>query len=193
MKTLASCRCGALAGLALAAGLAGCATDIAPQDHTIAPSPVPLASFESFVLRPLAVEHMQGDSADHAALQQIEIELRGCVRAALRGLREEPEVNGAGGRTLVVAPVVVDLKKVNRTERRWVGPFAGSSAVLLRLELRDAAAQAPVAAPVFHASGDAWRGSFAPFAASDDAMLQEVVDEACGYVTDNLGVRVAAP
>lgn len=167
--------------------LSGCVTGIEPQDHTIRPSKVPLGSFESYSLRPLTVEKMEGDSGDHVAVAQIETELRGCVRGVLRDLREEPTTeNGRVGRRLIVEPAIVELKKVNRTERRWVGPLAGSSAVLLRLNLVDAAAGEIVAAPVFHARGDAWQGSFAPFAAPDEAMLRRVVEDACTYARQNL-------
>lgn len=177
----------ALAGtLALVGGLAGCATDIRPQDHTIEPTPVRLGSFDSYVLQPLAVHYTAGDRADQAAVAQIETGLRGCLRGVLRALREEPEADGAAGRRLVVEPIVVDLKKVSAAERRWAGPLAGSSAVLLQLRLADAGSGETLAAPMFHARGDAWRGSFAPFAASDEAMLNDVVDEACRYARDNL-------
>ncbi len=165
--------------------VAGCATNIAPQNHTIQPSKVRLGSFENYVLRPLAVEKMEGDSGDQAAVTRIDGELRACLSNAFRGLKEGPVTDAARGKALLVEPIIVDLKKVNVSERFWVGPMAGSSAVLLKLKISDDGAKETVAEPVFYAKANAWGGAFT-FAATDNAMLTRVVNDACDYARRNL-------
>ncbi len=80
---------------------------------------------------------------------------------------------------------LVDLKKVNVSERFWVGPLAGSSAVLLKLKISDDGAKETVAEPTFYAKANAWGGAFT-FAATDNAMLSRVVSDACDYARRNL-------
>lgn len=165
--------------------VAGCATHIAPQNHTIQPSKVRLGSFENYVVRPLTVEKMEGDSGDQAAVARLDTEIRACLSTAFRGLKEGPVADAARGKALLVEPIIVDLKKVNVSERFWVGPLAGSSAVLLKLTISDDGAKETVAEPTFYAKANAWGGAFT-FAATDNAMLSRVVSDACDYARRNL-------
>jgi hypothetical protein len=170
---------------ACALAVAGCATNIAPQNHTILPSKVRLASFENYVVRPLAVEKMEGDSGDQAAITRMDTEIRACLANVFRGLKEGPISDAAKGKALLIEPIIVDLKKVNVAERFWVGPLAGSSAVLLKLKLSDDGVKEIVAEPTFYAKANAWGGAFT-FAATDNAMLSRIVSDACNYARQNL-------
>lgn len=165
--------------------LVGCANDIQPQAHTIQPSKVRLGSFESYILRPLTVQKMEGDSGDQAAVARIDTEIQACLRTALQGIKEAPVSDTQNGKALLVEPIIVDLKKVNVSERFWIGPVAGSSAVLLKLKLSDVGAKQTVAEPVFYAKANAWGGAFT-FAATDNVMLTRVVNDACSYARQNL-------
>lgn len=169
----------------MVATLAGCATKIAPQNHTIQPSKIPLSQFQTYDLRPLVVDHMEGDNGDRAAVARLDSEIRACLNSAFIGLKPQPSTDAPAGTALLVEPIVVDLKKVNVSERFWVGPLAGSSAMLLKLKLTDAGAKEIIAEPVFYGKSNAWGGAFT-FAATDNAMLTRVVNDACNYARRNL-------
>jgi hypothetical protein len=86
--------------------------------------------------------------------------------------------------TLLIEPAIEDLKKVNGGERFWVGPMAGSSAVLLRMRYTDVASRDVIAAPVFYSKANAMGGAWT-FGATDNIMLNRVVELACSYARSN--------
>ncbi len=176
-----------MAVLLLGGLLAGCATNIHPRDETIQPSKAPLGGFATVAMRPLMVEAMEGDSGDIAAVRHIEHTLRGCMLAIFPGLIFGPQVEAAAGfgQGLLIEPDLVALKKVGTAERIWVGPMAGSSAVLLRLRFTDAHTKVVLAEPVFYSKASAWGGAFS-FGASDNAMLSRLTSDACQYSRRNL-------
>ena len=81
----------------------------------------------------------------------------------------------------MIEPSIVDLKKVNAAERVFLGPAAGSSAVLLKVKFVDTIANEVVAEP---GRADAWAGAFT-FAVHDNKMLTRIVNDACGYAQSN--------
>jgi hypothetical protein len=132
------------------------------------------------------VEQSGEDSGDHAAAGRIEGELLACLRLVFPAIKlVEPGAGAGGTSTLVIEPSIPDMKKVNFSERFWLGPMAGSSAVLLRTRYTDAATGEVVAEPTFYAKANAWGGAFS-FAATDNKMLTRLVNDACSYGRRNL-------
>lgn len=165
--------------------LAGCATQIHPKDQTIQPSKVRLGTFSTVVTKPLVVERMEGDPGDVRAVDRIRAELDQCLGSVFKTVSQVPaDRSDFAPGTLVIEPAIEDLKKVNGAERFWVGPMAGSSAILLRVRYTDAGSRDIVASPVFYSKANAQAGTWT-FGAADNNMLNRVVTLACSYARSN--------
>ena len=161
--------------------LGGCATNIHPTNEPLRPPTVRLGIFPQAVLAPIKVEKMEGDSGDQAAIRHMDENLGKCMKSVFPTLLNA----SAADQGLLIEPVVVDMKKVNASERFWLGAMAGSSAVLLKLRYTDVATKAVVAEPTFYARAAAMSGAWT-IGGADNAMLSRVVNEACGYARSNL-------
>lgn len=135
-------------------------------------------------MMPLAVQKTEGDAGDQKAVAQIGSQLRSCMRNVLRDLSDVSGASGTAPAALVIEPSIVDLKKVNTAERIFLGPAAGSSAVLLKVKFLDTVANEVVAEPVFYGRADAWAGAFT-FAVHDNKMLTRIINDASGYAQSN--------
>ncbi len=167
--------------LACGTVLAGCATHIKAPDQPNQPSPVHFKNFARVTIAPLKVERSGKDSGDQAAAKRIGDQLTACMQQVF------PQLNktDVGGKELTIEPAIVDLKKVNTSERIWLGPMAGSSAVVLKTVYKDAASGKVIVEPLFYARAEAFGGG-ATFGATDNMMLNRVTEDACGYAKSNL-------
>lgn len=170
--------------LLTAALLWACSTDIQPRNETIKPSKERFGTFGSVVMRPLAVEHTEGDSGDLAAVRRIDDQLRACMKRVFPNLGDASNASTGGARTLLIEPSIPDLKKVNSSERVLLGPIMGSSAVLLKVRFTNTAANDVLAEPMFYAKTNAWSGAFTA-GAMDNKMLTRIVNNACDYSRQN--------
>jgi len=165
--------------------ISGCSTRIHEKNETIQPSKIPFSQFSNLVVVPLVVEHSGDDSGDRRAVEHIKAGLATCLNAAFKAVT--PATPGQTMFTpgsLVIEPAIEDLKKVNGAERFWVGPLAGSSAILLRTRYLDGSSGDVIANPVFYSKASAMGGTWT-FGATDNAMLTRVVDLACDYARKN--------
>lgn len=170
---------------ALAIMISGCSTRIHEKNETILPSKVPFAQFSKVVVVPLLVERSGNDSGDQRAIEHIKDGLARCFDSVFKTVTHAtPGQSTFTSGTLVIEPAIEDLKKVNGAERFWVGPIAGSSAVLLRTRYRDGNSGDMIASPVFYSKANAMGGTWT-FGATDNAMLTRVVDLACDYARRN--------
>lgn len=170
---------------AFALALSGCATQIREKNATIQPSKVPFSTFSSVVVVPLIVERSGNDAGDRRAVTHINGNLDNCFNSVFKNVT--PAASGQSvfeSGTLVIEPAIEDLKKVNVGERVWVGPLAGSSAVLLRTRYRDGASGDVIAEPVFYSKANAMGGAWT-FGTTDNLMLNRVVELACDYARRN--------
>jgi hypothetical protein len=160
--------------------LGGCTTQIHPPTVGNEKSKARLGQYEAVSLSAIKVERMEGDSGDLAAVGHIERNLSTCMKGVFPSLRE----GQAGSAGLSIEPIITDLKKVNGSERFWLGAMAGSSAVLLKVRYTDKASNQIVAEPTFYAKASAMGGAWS-IGGTDNAMLSRVVSEACNYAQEN--------
>lgn len=158
--------------LSLTLAASACATNISAKDDTIVPPKVKFGSYQGYTLNPLTVEKSGGDSADDAAAKRIESELAACMAQSLP--------NQGGNKKLIITPTITDLKKVNTSERIFLGAMAGSSAVLLNVKYTDAQTKEVIANPTFYSKAAAMGGAWT-FGSTDNVMLTRVVTKACDY------------
>jgi hypothetical protein len=169
-------------GIALLAS--ACATNIHDKHDTIQPSKVRFGTFSHVAIAPLVVEQSEGDPGDERAVEHMKTALAACLASAFKDAAMTSADSKANPETLLVEPAIENLKKVNGAERFFVGPMAGSSAVLLRTRYRNGATNDVIAEPVFYAKASAWSGAWT-IGVMDNVMLDRVVNQACDYARGN--------
>jgi len=95
-------------------------------------------------------------------------------------------------RTLVIEPVIEKVRFISGGKRFFAGAFAGSSRILLRLRLIDAATGEVVAQPEFYQHARGMAGAWT-IGGADNAMLARVASLARVYVAANYTARTGGP
>lgn len=95
-------------------------------------------------------------------------------------------------RTLVVDPVVTEMKFVDGTARFWAGPMAGSSAVVLKVRIYVYETDEEIAAPEFFARASAMGGGWT-IGVTDNIMLTRVAGRLADYLEANYAQAVGGP
>ncbi|MGH8478070.1 MAG: DUF4410 domain-containing protein [Gammaproteobacteria bacterium] len=137
--------------------MTGCVTNIQPSTSQ---NPAPaenFSAFNRFEVAPLKSAQSEG-AAYHDALAKIQENIDDRLKARLDGWNAKPLDTPA--RTLLIEPVITDLKFVGGGQRFFAGAFAGSSAVVMRARFLDKEAGKELAYPEFYAHAAAMGGAF---------------------------------
>ena len=165
--------------------LQGCATSI-KASSTSNPAPAePFSHFGRIELKPVVFK--AGYSGDQSGLIKIEENLRKDLSDPLKSWNARP----ANGRTLVIEPVIEELSFKHGATRVLLGPLAGSSGVLMRMNIKDASGRV-VASPEFFQRAQAMGAGFT-MGVHDNLMLTRVANLASGYVVGNFNRAVGGP
>ena len=157
------------------------------------PPPVEmLDAFDRVEIRPMALDADYSDSrsgrkAVDAVQRNFEKELQPWVAA-----RNGRPARNTPPRVLVIEPRIDGVRFVGGAARFWLGPFMGSSRVLLRLRLVDAATGAVVAEPEFYQHTRGMSGGFT-LGVMDKAMFVRVAGLAADYLEKNTTALVGGP
>jgi hypothetical protein len=170
----------------LALACCACATNIRPDVTGNPPPAEPLSDFQDFQLQPLT----SATRAAHetGAINEISTYMQQRVGATLAG-RDDRNRNG---RTREVEPRIEKLKFVGGGARFWVGAFAGSSAVLMKMKLVDAQTGRVIADPEFYQRARAMGGAWT-FSGTDHGMLARIATVARQYLQRNDAQAVGGP
>ena len=166
-----------VAALLMLAVLPGCATAI---KATTTQNPPPKEAFSDFgriELKPVVFK--QGLDGDMAGLAKIDQNLRLTLASSLEKWNQRP----ANGRTLVIEPVIEDMRFEHGATRVLLGPLAGSSGVLMVVTIHDADGVV-VAKPEFFQRATAMAAGFT-VGVLDNLMLTRVGKLAGNYVIAN--------
>lgn len=173
-------------GLLLAAEvwLSGCATNIRQPTSSPQPAKVRFDEFKAVEMRHVAVEP-QCAKGNERAIKKIDEELFSKMRFVFPELKEAAEPpEKAVERTLVIEPLIEDLKFIGGAARFWVGAMAGSSAVLMKVTYRDKATGEVIADPEFYRMANAFEGGQS-IGVTDNMMLSRIADDICSYTRLN--------
>jgi hypothetical protein len=172
--------------------LAGCATHI---NTTLSRNPPPtecLSGFERVELSPVKLApSCAGQPANVRALIKIQENVSLNITPALARWNAAKKDAGAG-RTLLIEPTVTEIKFINANARVWVGPIAGSSAVILRAKITEKETGRIVATPVFYSRASAMGGTFT-VGVTDNLMLTRIADRLTDYLLNNYDQAVGGP
>lgn len=182
-----------------AAGLLLCAfrpvlagDDIRPSVERNAAPSVQLDHYARFELKPVQlVPPYAGQNANEKARDSVQHNLQQGLGQWVVQRNAEPSA-AEPARTLVIEPIIEKVRFISGGKRFFAGAFAGSSRILLRLKLTDAATGEVVAQPEFYQHARGMAGAWTAGGA-DHAMLARIASLARDYVTANYTARVGAP
>ncbi len=165
--------------------LQGCATTIKASSTTNPPPAEAFSAYGRIEVRPVVFK--SGYMGNSAGLAKIEENLKKNLSEPLQRWNARP----ANGRTLIVQPVVDELAFKHGAERVLLGPLAGSSGVLMTIDIKDANGKV-IAHPEFFQRAQAMGAGFT-FGVHDNLMLTRVANLASSYMVANYERAVGGP
>jgi hypothetical protein len=177
---------------AAAAFLGGCVTHIGTDVTQNPPPSEKFAAFNHFEMAKITlVPPYAGQGSNERAMAKIQENV---------SLKMDPVLarwNAAGAaaspvRTLVITPVVTEIKFISGGSRFWAGALAGSSAVILTATITDKESGQVVAKPLFFSRAAAMGGAWT-FGTTDNLMLGRIGDRLTDYLLANYEAAVGGP
>lgn len=167
--------------------LASCATQIKPP-KTINPPPLEaFSAYDQFELKPV---ELSSAYADHSANQKAAAKIQEYVDTRVKPvIAEWNQKNPAGSKTLLIEPRIEHIKFIGIGARIWVGPLAGSSAVVMKVKYSDKTSGRVIAEPEFYQRAAAMSGAMT-FGGQDNAMLARITTLIAEYNARNYTQRV---
>jgi hypothetical protein len=169
--------------------LTGCVTRITTD---VTQNPPPAEKFSAFTHVELAkielVAPYAGQEANERALIKIQENVSHKADPLVQGWNDA----GAGVtpvRTLVITPVITEIKFIGGGTRFWVGAMAGSSAVILKVTFTEKETGKVIATPMFFARAAAMGGAWT-FGSTDNLMLVRVAGRLTDYLSANYASAV---
>lgn len=167
--------------------LASCATHIKPSTTLNPPPTEAFAAFDRFELKPVALAPAFSEhSANQRAAAKIQEYFDGRVKPVVDGWNAS---KNARSRTLLIEPTIEQIKFIGVGARIFVGPMAGSSAVVMKVKYTDMTTGKVVAHPEFYQRAAAMSGAVT-YGGQDNAMLARIVTLVADYNARNYGTRV---
>jgi hypothetical protein len=175
-----------LASAVLAAGmLQGCATKIKASSTDNPPPAKAFSAYSRIEVKPVVFK--EGYRGNQAGLAKIDENLKKDLAPKLAQWNSR----AATGSTLVIEPVVEEMSFKRIATRVFLGPFAGSSGVLMSVTFRDNTGKV-IATPQFFQRTAALSGGFT-LGVQDNLMLTRVANLASGYIVANYDKAVGGP
>jgi hypothetical protein len=161
--------------------LTGCVTNINPSVETNQPPSEKFSAFNRFELLPLQASNSVV-SDQKAAMDKIEENIQDRLGKRLQILNAKPITSSA--RTLVIEPIITELKFVSGGQRFFAGAMAGSSAVVMKAKFTDKESGKIIANPEFYSQASAMAGAYS-IGAHDNGMLSRIANWLAVYVLQN--------
>lgn len=173
------------AGLAALALVQGCATHVKTANLN---NPPPAEAFKNFGRIELrTATFAPGVKGREKGVERIDANIKKDLAHKLPEWNSRPQ----NGRTLIVEPVVEQLELTGGATRVMFGPLAGSSGVLMRLNIKDGNGKV-IATPEFFQRADAMSAGWT-MGVGDGLMLTRVSNLATAYLIGNFEVARGGP
>jgi len=181
----------AIAVIALA--MTACATRyIKPSTVQNPPPAEKFGAFDRFELTSVALDPAyshQGANQKATAKIQEYFDLK--VKPLINGWNGDKPA-GQASRTLLIEPRIDHIKFIGGGARFWVGPLAGSSAVIMKVKYIEKTTGKVIAEPEFFQRAAAWSGAFT-IGGQDNAMLSRIVTLVADFTSHNYQKAVGGP
>ena len=174
--------------MALALFLSGCATQVVEEPSEITRSSTPLGSFQKVILVKSAInEPYAGQGANIKAINKVDEILAMGVPEVLqnvevKSVEEMANYQPGSERTLLIKPVVKQVKFISGGARVFAGAFAGSSVLVMDFSFEDANSGAQLSNPGFFRKAGAYTDAFG---VGSNRMLDDVAQDAINYIKTN--------
>nr|WP_295382120.1 hypothetical protein [Pseudoxanthomonas sp.] len=166
--------------------------EIRPSVERNAAPSVQLDHYARFELKPVQlVPPYAGQETNEKARDSVQGNLQQGLGQWVAQRNAEP-VQAEPARTLVIEPVIEKVRFISGGKRFFAGAFAGSSRILLRLRLTDAASGDVIAQPEFYQHARGMAGAWT-VGGADNAMLARVASLARDYVAANYTTLAGGP
>lgn len=169
-----------------------CSTKITLPESTVNPAPV--AKFSDFkkiemkdiVIAPDFAEAEANQKATRKIQENLDANLSGVLASWNGSERDAPRS------TLLIEPVVTQIKFIGAAGRVMVGAMAGNSAVVMEVTFKDKESGEVIAAPQFFQRAQAISGAYS-YGVSDNMMLTRIAQLVSDYVKSNYEAMVGGP
>ncbi|HZF17224.1 MAG TPA: hypothetical protein VE046_14900 [Steroidobacteraceae bacterium] len=173
--------------LVLAPLTLACDLSVAGPDKGLLNNPPPSAAFNGYgkyELKPLiVVAPYASQPANQKAAAKIREHIGEQMEPIVAAWNKSGGTSGKTG-TLVIEPIVEEIKFIGGGARFWAGAMAGSSYVILRLKVSEAETGTVIAQPEFFQRAQAVSGAWS-FGGADNGMLGRIVTVASAYLNGN--------
>ena len=166
--------------------LSGCATTITQPKEERQPAKEKFGTFKAYEIEHVTVSKAFAEAAaNKKAAKKIDEDLISNMKNVFQDIKVvDASVGKTDIKTLVIRPVVKEIKFIGGAARFWVGPMAGSSAVLMEVSYIDKQTETVLASPLFYCSANAWGGGMS-MGGADNMMLSRIVLDIVNYTTSN--------
>lgn len=172
-----------------------CGVSFAGPDKGLLTNPPPATAFNAYgkyELKPLTVlAPYDKQDANQKAAAKIREHMSSQMEPVVIAWSVEGGATGRTG-TLVIEPVIEQIKFIGGGARFWAGALAGSSYVILRLKISEADTGKVLAEPEFFQRAAAMSGAWS-MGGQDNDMLQRIVTVATAYLKGNYESAVGGP
>ncbi len=165
----------------LALVLSACTTNIHPSTETNPPPTEKFSAFNRFELAPLQAAN-NTVSDQEAAMKKIEEHIQGLLGVRLQSINNK-ETDG-DTRTLLIEPIITELKFVSGLKRAFTGAYSGSSAVILKAKFSEKETGKVIASPEFYSKASAMSGAYS-VGGNDNKMLHRIANWFTVYFLNN--------
>ncbi len=166
--------------------LGGCATTITKPAAIPQPSKERFGTFDVVEFEPVSLApKFETAEANQKAARKINEELISSLQNVFPGMKVGDQAGKTEtGKTLVIRPVIKEIKFIGGAARFWVGAMAGSSAALMQVSFIDKGSGDVLADPEFYRSANAMGGGWS-MGGTDNMMLTMIVQDITNYVVSN--------
>lgn len=150
------------------------------------------SNFKGFELKPVDLAKAAESTANREAVREIQGALDFYMKGTVANWNNAGAARGGAERTLVISPVVEELRVVSKKARFWKKAFGGDSEVVMRVSFVEKETGRAVTSAVFYSVTSAQRGA-ASYGGSDEAMLSRVANQLADYLLRNYEEAVGGP
>ena len=178
--------------LIAAAGLIGQAANVST---TVMTNPAPTEKLSGFTHFEMAKIIMAAPYAGQPANEKALLKIQENVNLKADPLLKSWNEKGTSAtpvRTLVITPVITEIKFIGGSARVWGGAFAGNSGVIIAVRFTEKETGKDIANPMFFARASAMGGAWT-FGTTDNLMLTRVAGRLTDYLAANYTDAVGGP
>ncbi len=169
-------------GIVMAGLMQGCATNLTKPSSAPQPVSARLGTFANVEMEPAMIaEPFAAAGANQKAAKKINELLNAQMAYVFPGMNSTEK---KPGKTLVIKPVIKEIKFIGGAARFWVGAMAGSSAVLMEVSYLEKETGNVLAKVEFYDQASAYAGAY-NMGVTDNLMLNHIVTQIVNYSTAN--------